>query len=124
MDEFEQNNLAEGETPKAPNAPTFEREAAPSYSSTPSNTPVYTEEPVSLGTWIGILLLGMVPCVNIIMLFVWAFSEGKKSRQNYARAALIVAAIIIVLYILFAAVFGAALMATMATSMSELQGLM
>ena len=130
MDEFQQNNLTEGEAPKAPNAPTFEREAAPSYGSdnvynAPNNNPqVYKEEPVSLGTWIGIILLGMVPCVNLIMLFVWAFSEGKKSRQNYARAALIVTGIVIVLYFLFAAVFGAAFLAAMSSSMSDLQGLM
>lgn len=124
MDEFQQNNLTEGEAPKAPTAPTFEREAAPSYNGTPSNTPVYTEEPVSLGTWIGILLLGLVPCVNLIMLFVWAFSEGKKSRQNWARAALIVGAIVFVLYIVFILTFGAAFVASMSSNLSELQGYM
>ena len=124
MDEFEQNNLAEGETPKAPNAPTFERESAPSYNSAPSSTPVETEEPVSLGTWIGILLLGMVPCVNLIMLFVWAFSEGKKSRQNYARAALIVTAIVIVLYVVLFRAAGSAFYSALPSDLSDLQGLM
>lgn len=124
MDEFQQNNLAEGEAPKAPTAPTFEREAAPSYNGTPSNTPVYTEEPVSLGTWIGMLLLGFVPCVNLIMLFVWAFSEGKKSRQNWARASLIVTAIGVALYFIFILVFGAAFVAAVSSNLSDLQGYM
>ncbi len=124
MDEFQQNNFTEGEAPKAPNAPTFEREAAPSYNTAPSNTPAYTEEPVSLGSWIGMLLLGFVPCVNLIMLFVWAFSEGKKSRQNWARASLIVTAIGVALYVVFVLVFGAAFVAAMSSNLSELQGYM
>lgn len=82
----------------------------------PAPQPVYSqptgtklEEPVSIGTWIGIMLLGMIPCVNVVMLFVWAFSDGKESRKNWAKAALIVAAIGIGLYIICIAAFGAAL---------------
>jgi hypothetical protein len=44
------------------------------------------------------------------MLFVWGFSSGTNpSKQNYCRAALILGAVFLVLWILFAATFGAAL---------------
>jgi hypothetical protein len=54
------------------------------------------EEPVSIGEWMISILLMLIPCVNIIMIFVWAFGSGtKKSKSNYFKAALIWALIII-----------------------------
>jgi hypothetical protein len=48
------------------------------------------EEPVSIGEWMIAMLLMCIPCVNIIMMFVWAFGSGaKKSKSNYFKAALI-----------------------------------
>ena len=74
--------------------------------------PVYNPqdlEPVSVGTWIGILLLMCIPCVNIILLFVWAFGDGKESRKNWAKAQLILIAVAIVIYIILIFAFGAAI---------------
>ncbi|MBP5624810.1 MAG: hypothetical protein J6X36_08070 [Lachnospiraceae bacterium] len=74
--------------------------------------PVYNPqnlEPVSIGTWVGIILLSLIPCVNIILLFVWAFGDGKESRKNWAKAQLIVIAIAIVVYIILLLAFGAAI---------------
>ena len=68
--------------------------------------------------------LSNIACVNLIMLFVWAFSEGKKSRQNWARASLIVTAIGVVLYFIFVLVFGAAFVAAVSSNLSDLQGYM
>lgn len=66
---------------------------APSYG-TPDT------QPVSIGGWIGVMLLTCLPLVNLIMLFVWAFSSStKKSLKNYARAALILALIGVVLVV-------------------------
>jgi hypothetical protein len=66
--------------------------------------------PVSLGDWILTLIVLAIPIVNIVMLFVWGFSSGTNpSKQNYCRAALILGAVFLVLWILFAATFGAAL---------------
>ena len=49
---------------------------------------------VSLKEWIVVCLLLMIPIVNIILLFYWAF--GKKSfKTNFARAYLIVFSIFI-----------------------------
>ena len=57
-------------------------------------------QPVSIGGWIGVMLLTCLPLVNLIMLFVWAFSSStKKSLKNYARAALILALIGVVLVV-------------------------
>lgn len=52
------------------------------------------EEPVKVGEWVWSLLLMFVPCVNIILMFVWAFSASeKKSKSNFFKAYLIITAI-------------------------------
>lgn len=48
------------------------------------------EEPVKVSEWVLALVLMMIPCVNIIMMFVWAFSKTeKKSKSNFFKAYLI-----------------------------------
>ena len=48
------------------------------------------EEPVSFGDWMITMLLMYIPCVNLIMLFVWGFGTGtKKSKSNYCKAMLV-----------------------------------
>lgn len=62
------------------------------------------EEPVTMGEWAVSILLMMVPCVNIVMMFVWAFGSGtKKSKSNFFKVQLIVSAIMIVLSFIFSA---------------------
>lgn len=68
-------------------------------------------EPVSIGTWLGIMFLSLIPCVNIVLLFVWAFADGKESRKNWAKAQLIFVAIMIVIEILVILLFGTAITA-------------
>ena len=65
------------------------------------------EEPVSFGEWMITMLIMMIPCVNIVMMFVWAFGNGKKSKSNYFKASLVWALISIVLMILFMVIGGA-----------------
>ena len=68
------------------------------------------EEPISMGEWLVTMLLMLIPCVNIVLMFVWAFSsKEKKSKSNYFKAALIFAAIVLVLYIILIAIFGEAI---------------
>lgn len=55
---------------------------------------------VSFGSWMLTIFLMMIPLVNIIMLFVWAFGDSNPSKANYAKASLLWAAIGIVVYIL------------------------
>lgn len=48
-------------------------------------------EPIlSVKDWIIILLIMIIPIVNIIMLFVWAFGDGTvKTKSNFAKAQLV-----------------------------------
>lgn len=72
------------------------------------------QEAVSLGDWMLTLFLMFLPVVNIIMLFVWAFSSGTpESKANWAKASLIWMAIGIVLYVLLFAIIGASFMGAM-----------
>lgn len=51
--------------------------------------PVSSEE-VSVGSWVVTILLSAIPCVNLIMFFVWAFGGGAPvSKSNWAKAQLI-----------------------------------
>ena len=77
----------------------------PGYGVNPYDTAV-----MSTKDWLIVFLISIIPCVNIIMWFVWAFSgSGNHNRRNYARAYLIFIAIIIGLYLLMFLVFGAML---------------
>ena len=72
------------------------------------------EEPVSVGEWMIAMLLMIIPCVNIVLMFVWAFSSSeKKSKSNYFKASLIWAGIGIVLWIVFVILMSAGAIAGM-----------
>ena len=45
--------------------------------------PAAIYSPISIGNWIISLILTMIPIVNIIMLFVWAFSNGTYSGLDH-----------------------------------------
>ena len=64
------------------------------------------DQPLSVGGWIGTMIVLMIPVVNFIMLLVWAFGSGNKSRKNYCLASLIIAVIMIVLIVVFYMVVG------------------
>lgn len=75
---------------------------APQY-----NPNQYTyNEPVapvmSVKDWILSLLIMLIPCVNIIMMFVWAFSKTENpNKSNYFKAYLIFTAISLVISLIF-----------------------
>lgn len=57
------------------------------------------EEPVKVSEWVITWLILMIPCVNLVMMFVWAFSKTeKKSKSNFFKAYLIMMGIILALY--------------------------
>ncbi|WIV13746.1 hypothetical protein [Proteiniborus sp. MB09-C3] len=62
-----------------------------------------TDDVVSIGTWVLILILTAIPVVNIISLFVMAFGIGNQNIKNYGKAALIIMGIGIVLAMLLGA---------------------
>jgi hypothetical protein len=73
-------------------------------------------EPVmGIGQWLLTLLVMSIPCVNIIMLFVWGFGSENQTRANYCRAYLIWWVICVVLMLIFSLVFGSALTAAMSS---------
>ena len=64
---------------------------------TPKNTST-----VSIGDWIITFILMIIPFVNFIMLFVWAFGSGTPvSKANWAKAQLIFMIIGIILFVVF-----------------------
>lgn len=59
------------------------------------------EEPMSVKEWLITDLLMLIPCVNLILVFVWAFSSSeKKSKSNYFKANLIFAGCILAFYLI------------------------
>jgi hypothetical protein len=73
------------------------------YTTNPPAAPV-----ISVKEWMLMMLIMVIPIVNIVMMFVWAFSEGNPTKQNYFKASLLWAAIVFVLYFLvFVILFGA-----------------
>ncbi len=62
------------------------------------------DQVITLGEWLITLILMAIPIVNIVLLFVWGFSDSTPlSKKNYARASLIFMAIGIILSMLFSA---------------------
>ncbi|HHV99811.1 MAG TPA: zinc ribbon domain-containing protein [Clostridiaceae bacterium] len=58
------------------------------------------DEPLRVGQYIGMFLLMCVPILNIILLFVWGFgSSANLNKKNFARAALILCAIMLIFWI-------------------------
>ncbi|WP_209440998.1 hypothetical protein [Paenibacillus maysiensis] len=77
--------------------------------------PVYPP-PVSFKEWMISMLLLAIPVVGLIMLFVWAFSGSTNpSKANYAKAALLWAAIVVVIYI----IIGIALLPAIISSLNS-----
>lgn len=66
------------------------------------------EKVMTVGQWLGTMLLMLIPLANLILLIVWAVSDTEnRNRSNWAKAYLIMIGIVICLYILFAVlIFG------------------
>lgn len=61
---------------------------------------------VSIKEWLLTNLIMMIPLVNIVMMLVWAFSSNTNpNKANYFKAALILFAIVMVIYLVLAVVF-------------------
>ena len=62
---------------------------------------------MKVGDWIIVFLITAIPIVNIIMLFVWGFGDGHNpNKSNWAKASLIMMAIVFVIYIFIALIVG------------------
>lgn len=61
---------------------------------------------VSIKEWLITNLIMMIPLVNIVMMLVWAFSSNTNpNKANYFKAALILFAIVMAIYLVLAVVF-------------------
>lgn len=88
-------------------------QTAPSYQQayTPPQSTAYSGqsgvEPLSVGQYIGMFLLMCVPILNIILLFMWGFgSSANLNKKNFARAALIISAIMLIFWIIAGSIIG------------------
>jgi len=62
---------------------------------------------MSVSDWLIVYLITLIPIVNIIMLFVWAFgSNTNRTQSNWAKGNLILFAIILSLYLFFGLTVG------------------
>ena len=66
---------------------------------------------MKVGDWIIVFLITAIPIVNIIMLFVWGFGDNHNpNKSNWAKASLIMLAIVFVFYIFIALIIGGAML--------------
>jgi len=78
------------------------------------NNQTNLEEPMSVSDWIVTLLLLCIPCVNFVLMIVWAFSSSeKKSKSNLFKAYLILILIVIAIYVVIFILFGASIIASL-----------
>lgn len=105
-------------TPIAPSQPVYQPPRSskePLRSSTPRRSGYSADaappagskyEPISVGGYIGISLLMCIPIVGLILMIVWACGGCRKiNKRNFARASLILMAIMLVISLLLGLVF-------------------
>jgi hypothetical protein len=63
-----------------------------------------SDSTMSVKDWLITLIITAIPIVGFVMLFVWAFGSGTPvNKANWAKAALLMMAILIVVYFIFGA---------------------
>jgi hypothetical protein len=63
-------------------------------------------KPISVGGWIGTLLLSAVPGVNLILWIIWSFAAKNPSRRSFATAMLILTLTIAVAALVLICLYG------------------
>lgn len=72
------------------------------------------DAPLSMGQFLGMMLLTCIPVVGLILLLVWAFSgSSNENKKNFARAELIMAIIFTVLWLILGSAIYAGIMGMM-----------
>ena len=64
------------------------------------------EAPISIGSWILMLILQSIPVVGFIVLIFWALDSSNRTRCNYARAIFLMAIIGIVIGVMVISFLG------------------
>lgn len=79
----------------------------------PEYVPRYAQKStdMSVGAWLGTLILSGIPIVGLICLIVWAVSSSpdKRSRKNWAIAQFIIVFFVLIVTIALCLVFGSTL---------------
>ncbi len=57
---------------------------------------------ISVGSWMWMMFVTAVPCIGLLMIFIWAFTGENESRKNYFRALLAWVGVFIVLFLVVA----------------------
>ena len=78
-----------------------------------------TNTDMSVGAWVGTMLLTCIPVVGLICMIVWAVSSSpeKRSRKNWAIAQFIILLIVIVLIYVLYAVVGISLLSILSANL-------
>lgn len=80
------------------------------------------DAPMTVGKWIGTLLLLSIPFCNVVCYIVWLFGGGNnRSRTTYIRASLVIALIIGALSAILAVAFGGAIQELIQKLLESLQ---
>lgn len=106
-------NPFEGNQPPYYNQPVNQVPYQPPYQQTLPNYPNLPrqDEPVTMGEWLGMWALNLIPIAGpiifIVMLFIWAFGDtNKQSLKTYSRAMLIIYLIsIVIMIVAFSVIF-------------------
>lgn len=89
------------------------------YNSYDPRAEVQNPPAMTVKEWLLVMLIGIIPVVGLIMLFVWAFGSGTNpNKANYSKAALLWIAIIIGVYAIIA-ILGLVLFGAIGASMSS-----
>ena len=109
MSEFQNNNQygqqqyqqqAPQYQPQPPMPPMPPVQPMPQY-------PMPMYQPMSVGEWVGTIILGNLGLIGLIFLFIWAFGDSTRpEKKNFAKAELIIIAIVLGLVILLWLIFG------------------
>lgn len=64
-------------------------------------------KPVSVGGWLGTIILSSIPVVNLILWIIWAFAAKRPSRRSFSIAMIILTVLFIGLIAAAIALYGA-----------------
>ncbi|XCP83497.1 hypothetical protein ABXS75_10400 [Roseburia hominis] len=109
--QWSQNNPGYGQPQGNSNYNTYNN---PNNQGTGNSNDGFDNAPLSMGEFVLIDILALIPCVGIIVCLIWAFgSSGNINRRNLCRAHLIAMAVVIVINIIFTLIIVSALMSVM-----------
>ncbi|MDO4547291.1 MAG: hypothetical protein Q4D04_04265 [Clostridia bacterium] len=61
---------------------------------------------VSVINWLGTLILSIIPGLNLVMFIIWAITSRRAVKRNFAKAAIILIALLIVITVVVCALWG------------------